>query len=296
MDVPEPPPPPPAPSDDVTLRPSSARLVLGGVLGALVASGIAVLVALQLAKPDIPASALATSPSPTDAGHAMGSVEGLRAGQPRWSADPKTWRVTLEWQAVDGAVRYVISRDGRRIGDVETPDFVDVDVTPDDRYRYEVVAVDDGGNRSEAARTSLRTDELPKDAARVQGRWLLKLKVQSSTIGADGFQAVVTLSPTCRRGPCDVTWDFARVGNAGTARRDGAAYEGTGSGSFFTLGCHGETISSSVSLSFRVEKARTVGSAWRATSISGTITESVASFSNCLSARNVWTFDGAAQG
>jgi hypothetical protein len=39
-----------------------------------------------------------------------------------------------------------------------------------------------------------------------------------------------------------------------------------------------------------------VGSSWRATTISGTITESVPSFSNCLSARNVWTFRGAAQG
>jgi hypothetical protein len=122
------------------------------------------------------------------------------------------------------------------------------------------------------------------------------LKVQSSNIGAGGGRLVMTLTPTCARGPCAVTWEFEGVGNSGTARRSGADYQGTGTGSFFTLGCHGETISSSVTIEFSVKKARTVGSAWRATSIGGTITESVGSFSNCLPTRNVWTFTGAAQG
>jgi hypothetical protein len=106
----------------------------------------------------------------------------------------------------------------------------------------------------------------------------------------------MTLDPTCARGPCDVHWALTDATNTGTAHRTGARYEGTGTGSFLTSGCHGETISSSVTISFRVEKARTVGDAWRATAISGTITESVASFSNCLPARNVWTFTAAAQG
>jgi hypothetical protein len=296
-DLPPAPPEPtptPGPASDVPLRPSYGKLLLGGVLGALVCSGIAVLVALQLAKPDISAGAL-IGPAPAGTDDRLAAVAGLRAEQPSWSADPKSWRVTLTWQPVDGAVAYVVSRNGRRLERVEVTDFVDGSVTPLEHYRYEVVALDADGNASKAARTTIRTDALPKEAARVQGRWVLALKVQSSSIGVRGGRIVVSFSPTCKQGPCDVRWEF-EAGNTGTARRQGATYEGTGSGSFFFLGCHGETISSAVTMRFHVEKARTVGTTWRATTISGTLTESVGSFSNCLAARNVFTYRGTAQG
>ena len=286
--------PEPATPSDVLLRPSYGRLLLGGVLGALATSGIAALIALQLAKPDVPAGAL-DGAGPSAPGGRLAAVEGLRVSQTRWSADPKSWRVTVAWEPMDGAASYVISRDGRRLGKVEATEFVDGSVTPMQRYRYEVVALDAEGDASKASRTTIRTDALPKADARVQGRWLLTLEVQSSSIGVGNGRIVVTFSPTCERGPCDVTWEF-EAGNTGTADRAGAAYEGDGSGKLIFLGCHGETISSAVTLQFHVEKARTVGTTWRATTIAGTLTESVGSYSNCLSARNVFTFRGAAQG
>lgn len=298
MDTTDLPPSPfePPPNPDVQLRPSYGRLLLGGVAGAIVCSGIAILVALQLAKPDIPAGADGRSGTATDEPETrLAAVAGLRAEQGRWNANPDSWRVTLSWQSVDGAAAYVISRNGRRLDRVEATDFVDDSVSPLERYRYEVVALDAEGNASKPARTKIRIDALPTELARVQGRFLLNLKVQSSTIGIGNGRVVVTFEPTCAVGPCTARWEFEQ-GNTGTVQRDAAAYEGSGSGSFLFRGCHGEKISSAVTLEFRVEQARTVGRAWRATRISGTLRESVGSFSNCLAATNVFTFKGSAQG
>ena len=292
-DQPPAPPGPPA-SSDVLLRPSYKRLLLGGVVGAVACSAVAALIALQLAKPDVPATP--TAGGSVAPGAELAAVEDLEADQPRWTSDPRSWRIVVSWQAVDAAVAYLVSRDGRRLDRIDGTELVDDSVTPAGHYRYEVVALGADGTRSAPARTAIRTDPLPKDAARVQGRWLLTIKIRSSNIGAGGGRLVATLSPDCARGPCDVDWAFTDVANTGTAERRGASYIGTGHGSFLTRGCHGETISSAVTISFRVERARTVGDAWRATLISGTITESVPSFSNCLSARNVWTFTGASQG
>ena len=297
MDTVEPPPLPlePPPPPDIQLRPSYRRLVAGGLLGAVAASAVALLLAVQFAKPDIPAEAFAGAPTPSEHAAKAPPVEGLRAEQGRWTADPETWRVTLSWRAVDGATGYLVLRDDRRIGRTGAPTFVDRKVAPETHYRYEVVATGAGGARSKPALLRFETRSLSKADARIQGRWLLNLKVQSSNIGAGSGHIVITFSPTCERGPCDVRWQFFDAGNAGTAERSGAGYRGTGYGSLMTRDCHGGTTSAAATLEFRVEKARTVRAQWRAVSISGTLTESVAAVSNCLSARNVWAFTGAAQ-
>lgn len=276
-------------------KPSYARLAYLGVIGAIGASGLAVLLALQLAKPDIPAEAFVGAPGPSEA-PAPPAVEGLGAEEGRWTADPDTWQVSLSWQPVEEAGAYLISRNGHRLGRVEDAGFVDDTVTPETRYRYEVVAVGADRARSKGAFVRVRTRSLPAAAARVQGRWILKLTVESSTIFTAGGRILATFTPECRQGPCDIGWRFERVGNTGTARNHGASYEGSGFGGFLTVDCHGSVVSSTVTLEFRVLKTHTVGKAWRATEISGTITESVPSVSNCLSAKNVWTFTGTAQG
>lgn len=286
---------PPVPAD-VAPKSSWVRLLVVGVAGAGVASGIAVLLALQLAKPDIPAEALAGTTDATDAPETPAAVEGLRAEKRRWTADPDSWRVELSWEPVEGAVGYVISRNGRRLDEAEGAAFVDDTVAPEGRYRYDVVAVDADRNRSKPARVRIRTGVLPSAAARVQGRWLLSLKVRSSSIFTSGGRIVATFTPACREGPCPIGWSFEDAGNTGTARNDGARYQGSGSGGFLTLDCHGGVVSATVTLEFRVVKAHTVRKAWRATEISGTLTETVPSVSDCLSARNVWTFKGSAQG
>jgi hypothetical protein len=298
------PPPPGVPSDpsadpsaqppEVPRKPSYARLAYLGVIGAVGASGLAVLLALQLAKPD-PAEAFAGAPGPSEA-PAPPPVEGLRAEQGRWAADPDTWQVSLSWEPVAEAALYQISRNGHRLARDRQAGFVDDSVTPEARYRYEVVAVDADGGRSKASFVRVRTRSLPAAAARVQGRWILELTVESSSISATGGRILATFTPACRQGPCDVGWRFARVGNTGIARNHGADYEGSGFGGFLTNDCHGSMVSSTVTLDFRVLKMHTIGSAWRATEISGTITESVPSVSNCLSAKNEWSFTGTAQG
>jgi hypothetical protein len=285
---------PPLPTD--LPPPSYPKLLLLGLVGAVVCSGIAIVLALRFAKPDIPQDAFAGAPVPSTAPEAPAAVPGLRAAQGRWTEDPDTWRISLTWQPVEGAVGYVISRNGRRLDESDAAEFVDHTVTPEGRYRYEVVAFDADRNMSKPSRIRIRTGTLPREVARVQGRWLLELKVRSSSIYASGGRVLVTFTPTCRRGPCDVGWSFEGVGNTGTARHDRASYEGSGFGGFLTRDCHGGVVSSTVTIEFRVEKAHTIREAWRATEISGTLTESVPSVSNCLSARNVWTFDGSAQG
>lgn len=259
-------------------------------------NGIAVVVALQLAKPDIHEEAFAVTPAPSDGSEAPTAVEGLRAQKGKWTGDPDSWRISLTWQPVEGAAGYLISRDGRKPVEADATEFIDHTVTPEGHYRYEVVAFDAERTMSKATRVQIRTGQLPKAVARVQGKWLLQLVVQSSSIGASGGRVPVTFTPSCRQGPCTVGWSFDDVGNNGIARSDGARYEGSGSGGFLTLDCRGSVVSATVTLEFHVEKAHTVRKTWRATEISGTLTESVPAVSNCLSARNVWTFQGSAQG
>jgi hypothetical protein len=170
---PELPPPPGAPTGPSVTAPDPSRVRLGllGFAGAVVASGVAVLLALQFAKPDIPAEAFPGA-SPTSAPEGPAAVDGLRADRGGWTADPDSWRVSLSWDPVEGAVRYLISRGDRRLDDVDEPGFVDRSVTPEGLYRYEVVAVDAEGHRSRPARVRVATESLPKAAARVQGRWI----------------------------------------------------------------------------------------------------------------------------
>lgn len=286
----------PPPPTDRSPGPSYSRLVVLGLVGAIAASGVAVILALQFAKPDIPADALSGTPDVSNAPETPAAVEGLHAEQGKWTGDPDSWRIWLTWQPVDGSVGYVVSRDGRRLDEAEGTSFVDDTVTPEGRYRYEVVTLDTDRNVSKPSRVRVKVGPLPKTAARVQGKWLLKLKVQSSSIAVSGGRVVVTFAPSCRQWPCSVRWTFDDVGNSGTARPDGASYRGSGSGGFLTYDCHGGPVSSTVALEFHVEVAHTVRKAWRATRISGTLTESVPSVSNCLAARNAWTFKGSAQG
>lgn len=270
--------------------------MLGGLVGALAASGIAVLLALQLAKPDISERARASSPDPEATG-APAAVAGLVAEQGRWRANPDTWRVSLSWEPVDGATAYLVIRNGRKQGEVATPAFVDRAVVPQERYRYEVIVVDAEERRSRATRTGVRTDPLPNADARVEGRWILRLEVRSSSIGIGGGQLLATFDPNCREGPCAVRWRFEDLGNTGTAQPKGERYEGTGTGGFLTRDCHGGAVGSAqLTLTFHVETAHAVDRVWLATEISGTLTESVPSVSNCLSARNEWSFEGSAQG
>ena len=289
------------PATDAPGRPARPRyglLVIVGIVGALVAGGAAAALAMQLAKPDIPPEALAPQSPTGPEAPAVAPVGDLTAEQGKWDGDPSSWQITLTWSAPAGEPdHYVVVRDGKALEEVDEASFVDPNVTPQTAYAYEVVAVAPDGAESEPVEVRIKTGKLQAADARVEGRWILRLTVQSSSIGAGGGPMIAFFDPMCDAGPCDVTWRFRNGGNTGEARAAGAKYHGTGTGSFFTLDCHGNRISStSVTLEFRVIKAHTLGKAWRATKIKGSLTESVPSVSNCLSARNVWTFEGEVQG
>lgn len=53
--------------------------------------------------------------------------------------------VGLTWGAVDGATGYRIYRDGKLVGDTETPEFFDYGVDPNSTFVYMVTAYNDGG-------------------------------------------------------------------------------------------------------------------------------------------------------
>ena len=257
-------PPPPGSSFDTSApdsvpppRSRNGTLLVGGLLGAVVCGSIAILIAVRLAEPDVAAAA---TPSASPAVTRPESVSGLaveRAG--RWTANPDSWKLSVTWTPVEGATEYLVSRDGTQIGRTEESSFVDGEAEPESRPAYAVVAVDAEGDRSTPTRVRYRSRPLPDRFARVQGRWLLTLRVESSSIGAGGGQIVLTLSPTCPVGPCSTEWTFQGVGNTGTADRRGSSYRGTGSGGFLTLDCSGATVTSTVTVEFRVRQAHTVG-------------------------------------
>jgi hypothetical protein len=290
------PPASPVPSAAPDRRPRTRTIVVLGIVGALIAAGIGTAVALQLAEPDIAPSALQPEPSPT-LGPRPDAVTGLAAEADRWTAEPGPWAVMLAWDEPSDAVdRFVISRDGERVGSATQPTFVDEDVEPEGRYRYEVVSVV-AGRSSAPSRLSFQADPLPLTDALLGGRWVLRMSIESSSIGAPDTRMLVRFEPGCDVGACEARWSFTGRGNTGTATRSGVGYSGTGSGSLFTRDCHGGTVSAtSVTLDLTIVEAHTIGDVWRASEIRGTVRESVPAVSNCLSASNTWSFRGEVQG
>ena len=258
-------------------------------------SALAVAIALQLAQPDIPASALAPEPTP-DAAKPPAAVTDLASQVGDWGVDPATWQVSLRWKSGDDRVReYAIIRDGVELSTPKQTRYVDRDVEPDAAYVYEVIAVSDDELPSKPTRVRVRTDPLPLDLARVDGRWQLHAEIVSSSIDADDGSFIVRFDAACDVGPCDVTFAF-EPGNDGRLALDDPTYAGTGVGPFYTRDCHGDPVSSTtVSMSFRVIEARALRHEWRASRIKGTLRESVPSLSNCLAATNSWTFEGQVQ-
>jgi hypothetical protein len=251
----------------------------------------------------LPACKLSTSSStiaPTSAPSPVErvSLTGFVASPTPFTADPKTWQLALTWDAAPadfGLDHYEVTRDTKTIAkDVSSPSFTD-QVAPEEKYRYGVVGVATDGTTTKPALISVQTRPLPLADARMQGRFLVRLHVTSSDVGAHGsFTMLWELTPTCGTGPCDAAWKAKGRGGGGRLSESGATYSGTIHAPFFIRSCSGGTISETLVFHLRVTDAHAVGNAWRATKFEGSISET-APASGCITGHGSYAFTGNVQ-
>lgn len=254
----------------------------------------------------LPACKLTTSsssPTPPVSTSAPSPVErtaltGFAAAPNPFTADPKTWQLTLTWDAApaDFAVdHYEVTRDTKTIAkDVSSPSYTD-QVAPEEKYRYGVVGVATDGNTTKPAVISVQTRPLPAADARLQGRFLVRVHVTSSDVGAHGsFTMLWDFTPRCRTGPCDASYKAKGRGGGGTLSERGATYGGTVHAPFFIRSCSGGTISETLVFHLHVTDAHAVGEAWRATKFEGTLSET-APAAGCVTGHDSYAFTGNVQ-
>jgi len=236
----------------------------------------------------------ASVPSPIE----RASLTGFVAAPKRFTADPKTWQLTLTWDAAPtdfGLDHYEVTRDTKTIAkDVSSTSYVD-QVAPEEKYRYGVVGVASDGSTTRPALMSVQTRPLPVADARMQGRFLVRLHVTSSDVGANGsFTMLWELTPKCKTGPCDAVWRAKGRGGEGTLSENGATYGGTIHAPFYIRSCSGGTISETLVFHLHVTDAHTVGDAWRATKFEGTLSETAPAL-GCITGHDSYTFTGNVQ-
>jgi hypothetical protein len=199
----------------------------------------------------------------------------------------------LTWSAPSGSARiigYEIRRDGSVLRSV-SPDettLTDFGVRPGKAYAYEIRARGKGA-LSEPVSTEVTIDSPPLSAARVEGDF----GVNAKTLSKSGYTRVATPSfgwnfkPKCGEGACNVVWkDVVIKAIHATLKRKRARYTGDYEG-FFLTECRGTRSISSVHLVLKVAKARAIAGEWRATKLTGTVTNSEAPQFGCVSARAV---------
>lgn len=285
-------PPPVPPGED---RRSRKGLFIGGGLGLVALAVVIILIATQLGGGKDEGGAGdggGTGPAPSVSAEPL-TLAGLKADAGKWNADPGSWSVTLTWDAPEGDIdHYEVRRNGKKLDtSVTTTEFEDREVEPETTYRYDVVAVDSAGTASNPATTHVKTGKLPTEDGRLEGQYIVKLHVVSSSLGFKGGAIVFILDSDCREGPCDATWALKGHPGEGNLGRSGASYEGHASTPLFIRSCHGSAIPESVDVKIRVTTAHFVRNAWRATKFEGTINE-YASSSGCVSAHNTFSISG----
>jgi hypothetical protein len=219
------------------------------------------------------------------------ALTGLKIDQPkRWTADPKTWRVTVSWhEPADFAVdHYEVHRDGLTVADdIQVASIEDGGVYPDASFEYMVVAVDAAGAQTTPAKKNVTTNAPPTEDARLQGRFIAKLHITSQsnlTSGASGGSAPMSFEPVCKRGPCDTILTFSHESDRLT--RHGGSYEGTIRAPFH-LSCAGEELVETLVFDLDIVKGVAGHGVWRASKLEGTLDES-ATGPGCLTAHIVF--------
>jgi hypothetical protein len=269
------------------------------IAGAVLVSGVAC-----VSVGDRPKATGTPSPSPASSAAATASPAALgelRVEQPgTWKADPKTWSLSLSWEAPSALEvdHYEVMRNGRTLTkDLFRTRYTDDSAEPAATYRYSVIGFDVDGNHSGPATATVDTGSPPVADARLEGRFGMKMHITSQTgltSGASGGGLVFLYDPRCGSGPCDVTWSRQGSSAGGTLSRSGASYRGTVSAPLLVNSCHGGTLDETLVFATRVIEAGVVHGEWRATKIEGTLDES-APASGCVTARISWSYTGFAQ-
>lgn len=260
----------------------SRRRVIVAILAALVLAVAGVLVALADENVAAPTS---TPSSPTDEPVADAPLP------PRHlKARGRAFEVALRWTAPTIRVaeaRYEIRRNGVFVGYVDPPArrFTDDDVIPGKKYTYAVRVEAPVGTFSESVVVRISTPLPPLAEARVAGVF----DVRSEFVSKYGYGEYVApgfgwrFRPGCPSGSCEVSLRDINVEDLTlTLKRDGATYSGSFSGNI-GLECSGTPTVSTGTIQLRVEAARVIGSEWRATRLTGTLTHRESSQLGCRS-------------
>lgn len=215
-------------------------------------------------------------------------------------ARAKPFEVTLTWkEGAEGLEtrRFLVYRDGSRIGEVTKTSFRDTGVFPDARYRYEVEAVARDGTASEArAKVLVRTLTAPPSTARLSGDYLVVFDRTNdfgfSSTGRDRFKLTWFLTPNCPEGPCTTVMSGDdRIDAAITLRLTGGTYAG-GSQVPFLARCGSSRAGGTVNIRLRPTEAKTGSQGWKVLRFEGTVTDRSPAQSGCVSAGTDWKIEG----
>jgi hypothetical protein len=276
-----------------------------GVAIALATSTTLLLSACSLSRTTTPADqpSAGGSASSTSSASPASSVPltGLNADQPsRWKEDPKTWSVTLSWDAPNGfeVDHYQVDRDGRTVSNaVPLTTFTDKDAEPGATYRYSVIAFDDSGAQTRPGVATVKTGVPPVADARLEGPFVMKLHITSQSGlqgGARGGGIIFLFDPSCGSGACNVVWSRKGSGGSGILVRSGASYAGTVHAPFLVQSCQGGAINETLVFRLRVQAGEAFHGEWRAAKLDGSLDESAPAF-GCVTAHLSYSFTGFAQ-
>jgi hypothetical protein len=242
-----------------------------------------------------PSSAAPTGPSIESL-----TIEGLEIDEPRWTADGSRWRLTLTWTAPEGVEvdHYEVRRNGVTVDDaVRSTTFPDPEVKPGARYRYSVIGLDADGEATRAAVARIKTDEPSLAEARLQGTFVVRMRVVRASGTKDpvrGGAIFFSFDPSCAKGACSVRWTVRRSRAQGALQRDEASYTATLRTPFFVRNCFGRLTDETLNVRLRVRAAAPIKRTWRVTKIEGSI-EEVSSHPGCKTASIDWDVHGTLQ-
>ena len=195
-----------------------------------------------------------------------------------------TSSVKLHWsRPAAGALpdRYLIFRDGKRIGSVPgtVTSYQSTGLAPDTQYQYRVAAVLDGKHWALSSVRTVSTSAPPVSAARLQGPWNVNIKVVrggAAIRGSKAWTQVWLARPKCPAGPCDVTLAGTTSRHYKfkvTLTRTGAVYRGKTKAVIFPCGVGSVSfpIHSTLAIQLTIQTAQVDNGAWMAGTWAGTM-------------------------